>query len=382
MRVIDADGHVEESVATFSDKYLDPAFRSQRPQVVGADGLAYWMIEEQLFPRRVGRGCHNLGTPVSHDGKLAKHSIDKPDSRESMELSDIRARLRAMDEEEIAAQVIYPTLFLAYPLTSNPAFATALTTAYNRFMGDRLSGQERLKWAAVVNLDDVAAAARQVHEAKRLGAATVMVLGTAGDRLLDDESLLPFYEAVAQENLPLAVHVGWSCPPLSNLYTHIYPSGVIPFCMPVLMGFVSILSGGILDRFPDLRMVFLEAGSLWVHFVLDRLEHRFKNSLAKILPQLAPKSAHAPMEYIRRGNIYFSAEIEDALLPQVIELVGEGQIVFGSDMPHGDRERFAARMLEERTDLSATAKVSILEKNPARLYRIKEEELARLAQVV
>ncbi|MBI2357962.1 MAG: amidohydrolase [Deltaproteobacteria bacterium] len=382
MRVIDADGHVEESVATFSDQYLDPAFRSQRPQVMGADGLAYWMIEEQLFPRRVGRGCHNLGTPVSYGGKLAKHSIDKPDTRESMELSDIRARLQAMDEEGIAAQVIYPTLFLAYPLSSNPALATALTTAYNRFMGDRLAGQERLMWAAVVNLDDVAASARQVHEAKRLGASAVMVLGTAGDRLLDDESLLPFYEAVAQENLALAVHVGWACPPLSNLYTHIYPSGVIPFCMPVLMGFVAILSGGILDRFPDLKVVFLEAGSLWIHFLVDRLQHRFKNSLAKVVPQAAPKAAHPPLEYIRRGNLYFSAEIEDALLPQVIELVGEGQIVFGSDMPHGDRERFAARMLQERADLSSSAKVCILEKNPARLYGINEQELARLAQAV
>lgn len=368
MRVIDADGHVEESQATFSDKYLDPAFRPQRPQPVGRDGLVYWMIDEQLFPRRVGPGCHNLGTPVSIDGKPARHSIGKPDSPESMELADIKARLQSMDKEDIAVQVIYPTLFLAYPLTANSAFATALSSAYNRFMGDRLSGQDRLRWAAVANLDDMAAATKQVHEAKRLGASAVMVLGTAGDRLLDNESLYPFYDAVAEENLPLAVHVGWSCPPLSNLYTHIYPSGVIPFCAPVLMGFVSFISGGLLDRYPNLRVAFLEAGSLWIHFMLDRLEHRYKNSLAKILPQLAPKSARPPMDYIKGGNIYFSAEIEDALLPQVIELVGEEQIVFGSDMPHGDRERFAGRMLQEREDLSDSAKVSILEKNPLRLY--------------
>ena len=34
-----ADGHVEESPATFDDKYLDPGFRAQRPRVVGVDGL-------------------------------------------------------------------------------------------------------------------------------------------------------------------------------------------------------------------------------------------------------------------------------------------------------------------------------------------------------
>ena len=51
MRVIDADGHVEENPATFSDAYLDPAFRAQRPRVIGMDGLAYWMIDEQLYPQ-------------------------------------------------------------------------------------------------------------------------------------------------------------------------------------------------------------------------------------------------------------------------------------------------------------------------------------------
>src|SRR3990172_7301659 len=113
MRVIDADGHVEENPATFSDKYLDPAFRSQRPQVIGMEGLAYWMIDEQLYPRRVGRGCHNLGTPVSYQGKPTRHAARKADSPESMELTDLNARLRAMDEEDIAIQVLYPTLFLA-----------------------------------------------------------------------------------------------------------------------------------------------------------------------------------------------------------------------------------------------------------------------------
>ena len=371
MRYIDADGHVEENPATFSDQYLDPAFRSQRPRVVGVDGMAYWVIDEQLFPRRVGRGCNNLGTPVRYDGKLAMHSVGKPDSPDSMELTDPKARLRAMDEEEIAIQVIYPTLFLAYPLSSNPGLVTVLCSSYNRWLGDRLSGSERLKWAAVVNLDDIPAAVREVHEAKRLGAVAVMVLGTAGDHLLDHPRLLPFYEAVTEDNLALAVHVGWACPAINNLYTHIYPSGVIAFHMPVLMGFTALISGGVLDRCPNLRVVFLEAGCMWVPFMLDRLNHRYQNqgkSLAQFLPQTTPHEALPPMEYVKRGNLYFGVEVEDFLLPQVLGLVGEGQIVSGSDMPHGDRERFVARLLQKRSDLSASAKENILEKNPARLY--------------
>jgi uncharacterized protein len=373
MRVIDADGHVEENPVTFSDKYFDPAFRSQRPQVVpgSEEGLAYWMIDEQLFPRRVGRGCHNLGTPVSYQGRPVRHAQRKPDTVGSMELTNLRERLEIIDEEGISLQVLYPTLFLAYPLSCNPAYVTAMCDAYNRWLGDVLSGQKRLKWVGVVNLDDIPASVRQVNEAKKLGAVGMMILGTAGDKLLDDPSLLSFYEAVSEADLPLAVHVGWSCPSINNLYSHIYPSGVIPFTMPVLMGLVSMMSGGIFDRFPNLRVVYLEAGCLWVHFILERLHHRFQHSgknLVNVVSRTAPIQKLAPMDYVKKGNLYFSAEIEDALLPQVLELVGDGQILFGSDMPHGDRERFAARMLQERTDISESAKTKILESNPIRFY--------------
>ena len=371
MRYIDADGHVEECLPTFSDKYLDPDFRPLRPTVIGRDGLAYWVIDEQMFPRRVGRGCNNLGTPASYDGKPTKHTALKPDSIESMELSDINARLRSMDEEDIAVQVVYPSLFLAYPLTSNMALASALAASYNRWLGDRLGGNQRIRWAAIVNLDDVQSAARQVREAKSLGAVAVMVLGTAGDLTFDNPTLLPFFESLAEAKLPLAVHVGWSCPALSNIYSHIYPSGVIAFLVPVMMGLVGLISGGVLDRFPDLRVTFLEAGCQWVHFVLERMDHRFRrtrNQLSTFHAQTAPQHELPPMEYVRKGNLFFSTEADDVLLPQVIELVGEDHLVFGSDMPHGDREPFVVRKVKARKDIAESAKLKILETNPARLY--------------
>ena len=309
MRYIDADGHVEESPLTFADKYLDPGFRAQRPRVVELDGMVYWEIDEQLFPRRVGRGCNNLGTPTSFNGKPAIHTLGKPESIGCMELTDLTARLKIMDEEGIAVQVLYTTLFLAYPLSANPALVSALCSSYNRWLGDTLAGHERLKWAAVVNLDDGASAAAEVREAKRLGAVAVMVLGTAGDRQLDDPLLFPFYEALSNEQLPLAIHVGWSCPSINNLYSHIYPSGVVAFHFPVLMGFAALISGGVLDRFQNLRAVFLEAGSMWVPYMIDRLNHRFQNqgkTLVKFLPQTKPAQALPVMDYINRGT-FFSA---------------------------------------------------------------------------
>jgi predicted TIM-barrel fold metal-dependent hydrolase len=63
--------------------------------------------------------------------------------------------------------------------------------------------------------------------------------------------------------------------------------------------------------------------------------------------------------------------VEDVLLPQVIELVGEKQMVFGTDMPHGDRERFAGRELAKRKDIGDSAKAAMLEANPSHLYGLR-----------
>lgn len=373
MYLIDADGHVEESEATFSDEYMDPAFRLQRPRVVAVEQMVYWMIEEQMYPRRVGRGAHNLGTPASYKGEKTPHARKKSDTIGSMEIRGVAERIEAMDKEGISLQVLYPTLFLAYPLAANPALVTAMSSAYNRFLGDQVGAHERLKWAAVVNLDDVAGAVEQVREAHGLGAVAVMVLGTIGDRMLDDPAFLPFYEALVERDMTLAIHVGWACPALSGLFTHIYPSSVNAFLMPVLLGFSAMIHSGLLDRFPTMRVGFLEAGCQWVHFMIDRMDHRFVHSgnfLADILVDTVPKAKLAPMEYMRQGNLYLSAEVEDALLPQVVELVGEGQVVYGSDMPHGDREVLSSDYLKQREDLSEAVKTKILQDNGARLYNL------------
>ena len=191
--------------------------------------------------------------------------------------------------------------------------------------------------------------------------------------MLDDPAFLPFYEALVERDMTLAIHVGWACPALSGLFTHIYPSSVNAFLMPVLLGFSAMIHSGLLDRFPTMRVGFLEAGCQWVHFMMDRMDHRFVHSgnfLADILVDTVPKAKLAPMEYMRQGNLYLSAEVEDALLPQVVELVGEGQVVYGSDMPHGDREVLSSDYLKQREDLSETVKTKILQDNGARLYNL------------
>ena len=82
------------------------------------------------------------------------------------------------------------------------------------------------------------------------------------------------------------------------------------------------------------------------------------------------EAARKPSEYLRSGQVYVSGEVEDALLPQALALLGEDQFLFASDMPHADREPDAARELLAREDVSATARRKILDDNPRRSYRL------------
>jgi predicted TIM-barrel fold metal-dependent hydrolase len=371
MAVLDADAHVEEWAETFDDRYLDPAFQKRRPQVVGAGHRAYWLIDDQIFPRLVGRGCHIIGTPTGYGTVPTEYTAAKGEDIDSMELRSVEARIQQNVREGIDLQVVYPTLFLAYPLTSDPALAAALCRSYNNWIHD-ICGQrpDKLKWVAVVSLDDVPSAVAELRRCRQvLDAVGVIVLGTVGEKNLDHPSLAPFWQTAAELECPVAVHVGWPCVPLSNLYDRLYDSIVIPFALPTLMAFNAVLSGGILDRHPTLRVGFFELGSQWVPFLIDRMSHYY-DFVAERAPAARPAARRPPLEYLQSGQVYITCEVDDRLLPQVVTLIGEDQIFFASDIPHGDREPDAVKTLEGRTDLTEAAKRKILYDNAARFYSL------------
>ena len=88
------------------------------------------------------------------------------------------------------------------------------------------------------------------------------------------------------------------------------------------------------------------------------------------MPRALPAAKGLPEDYLRSGNIYVSCEVEDRLLPYVIDLIGEDHILFASDIPHSDRMVNSVAYLRNRTDLADSAKRKILSENPVRLYRM------------
>jgi uncharacterized protein len=369
MSFFDTDAHVYENEVVFADKYLEPKYRAQRPQVVAVDNRPHWYVESQLFPRWFGRAPYILGTPLAYGEAEMPATAVAGGTRESMELVTAAARYPDMDREDIDYQVIYPSLMMAQ-LTDDPLFEAALNRSYNLWLADVLSGQDRVRWIAWLSLRDVPSAVAQVREAKRNGAVGVSILGTVGDQTLDAPQFLPFFEAAAAEDLTVVVHVGHSWPALHNLYDNHFFSMSLAFTLPVLLGFAAITGGGVLDKVPSLRVGFLEAGCLWVHFLSERLEHRYDlgHRMAQVIGTAPPPAKRHPLEYLRSGQVYINTEGEDLLLPQVIDLIGDDRIILGSDMPHGDREPFAKRDFVARRDLSDASKQKILWDNGWQFY--------------
>jgi predicted TIM-barrel fold metal-dependent hydrolase len=366
---IDADAHVEECEETFGEPFLPGEFQPRRPQVVGTNGRAFWMLEDQLFPKLQGRACHIVGTPNAYAGTRTEISRLKPETVESMEMRDLAQRSREMQKEGIGLQVIYPTLFLAPRLTADARLLTALYRAYNSWIAHRCAERpDEFKWVAIVPLPDVAESVRELERAKGLGAVGVMIPGIPEDRLLDDPTLLPFWEAVSRLDVPVGIHIAWCYPGLNNLYTNLFASATVPFVVPTFAAFVSIVAGGILDRFPTLRVAFLEAGCEWVPFWVARMDHFYEFAVERV-PRALPAAKRKPSEYLRSGQVYVSCEVEDKLLPYVIDLMGgDDYLFFASDIPHSDRMYDSPAYFLRRSDLSETAKWKILRDNARRFY--------------
>jgi predicted TIM-barrel fold metal-dependent hydrolase len=358
MIVFDADGHVEESQTTFS--FLEKEYFERRPLALGFDSNtvygshnAIWFIDGEVYPKVLGKGGFTFKTPTLMEG-----AKEKPFSIGAQELTDVEARLKDLDRAEIDKQVVYPTLFLT-TTTDDVKFEAALFRSYNSFMADACSKSGgRIRFAALVPIRDIDESIRELGRAKRLGAASVMLLGVAWDKCLGDETLYPFYEEAAKLDIPVCIHFGWGCPAVTSAFeSH---QSFYSAVLPVLMGFHSLMCSGVLDTLPKLRFAFLETGSFWAPYVIHQLRRSRRARCAK-----------DPAQYFKDGRIYIACEADEDI-NYLTELIGEDCLVVASDYPHLDasHEESMKQAVMRREDVPLRVREKILSANPQRLYSI------------
>jgi predicted TIM-barrel fold metal-dependent hydrolase len=137
--------------------------------------------------------------------------------------------------------------------------------------------------------------------------------------------------------------------------------------LPAMMAFVAIVGHGMLDRYPRLKVGFLEFGAEWIFYMVGRLDHYLPidRSQMPIKDEVPQRTIE---EYVRSGRIFLAGEADDKMLVQEIALLGEDQILYSSDLPHGEGRHNAAKEILARHDLSDTQKQQILYHNAVKFF--------------
>ncbi|MPZ76542.1 MAG: amidohydrolase family protein [Deltaproteobacteria bacterium] len=127
---------------------------------------------------------------------------------------------------------------------------------------------------------------------------------------------------------------------------------------PQMRQFTNLMFSGVLGKYSDLRIAFLEAGCGWVPYLMSKMEARMGELVR-------------PAKLIEHGQIYFQCG-EEMTTRRDLDLLGDRCLFWASDFPHEGNVDMARAVKEflEREDIPESSKRKISYDNPKRLYRL------------
>jgi predicted TIM-barrel fold metal-dependent hydrolase len=349
--IIDADAHLIEG-APFVQRALErwPERVSLHEDLTfGIDGLRY--------PKRDGTG---VGVPPQHS--LCETGVDDAPYT-------VAGMVGAADREGIDVMVLYPSLGLAAHSIRDARFGCEFAGALNEYMAEWTAASGgRLRGVATVPLRHPEAAIKVLARAKSLGLCAATIPPALDEQNLDHPGLDRFYAAAADMEMPLAVHgaPGLHMPPIGvDRFANYIQVHCVSFPFDQMVAMTAMVTGGVLERHPELRVAFVEAGATWLPYFLDRLHEHYEKRASWI----ERGWGRDPREYLARGQIFVTCEADETLLGATVDALGEDCIMYASDYPHWDSEYpRSSRGLRERDDISEAARAKILGGTARRFY--------------
>jgi uncharacterized protein len=237
-------------------------------------------------------------------------------------------------------------------------FATALASAYNDWLIETwLDRDERLRGSIQVALQDPEAAAREIDRIGQHPGMVQVLFPQAAERAFGHPSYDPIYAAAVRNDLLIAVHPSGSTgtfpmPTPTGSWPRTYMEYHAAFALPYQAQVASLVCEGTFVRFPELRIVLLEAGFAWLPHVAWSLDAHWR-SLHLEVPWLTRR----PSEYIREHLVLGTQPIivpdDTAQFVQLLEMIdGDQVLLFASDYPHWDFDaphRFLPREVPPET---------------------------------
>jgi predicted TIM-barrel fold metal-dependent hydrolase len=381
VKVIDADTHMTEQHDLWTSR-APASLRDRVPQVARLDGMACWCVDGEILGRAGAGGVVDI---EGHKGRSFEGLFEWEIEKAHVASYDPTARVELMDELGVYAQIVFPGVVglggqgLGAVVQDVALRATCLEIFNEASAEIQAESHNRLLPMGLLPAWDIDACVREAQRIKDLGLRGVNLTSDPQDLGAPDLASPewdPVWDACSSLGLPVHFHIGASLTTMSYFGTYPWAShdedtklaigGTLLFIGNARV-VVNIICSGMLDRFPELKIVSVESGAGWVPFILEALEYEMEENA----PGLKASLSLTPKEYFRR-NIYATMWFERSDVVSVVKAVGEDNILFETDFPHPtclfpDPLVTAARNM---ADLTPTAQRKILGGNAAALYDI------------
>jgi uncharacterized protein len=364
LRYIDSDGHILEH-PTAMPEYAPEKYRDRIWHIeTDGDGDEWLVYNGNRTPANGMAAAGVAGMSDDDRERAFRGEMRYTETRPAA--WNAKARLDDMDEDHIDLAVLYPTMLLGLQSIDDVEFGLVQAQAYNNWCSDHVQeGDGRLFGAGALppmhEPDDVAAVADEIRRVAALpGMVSVFMRpNPAIDwRPFNDPVYDPIWQAAHDTGLPIGLHpflspdlpgacrgLRLSRPrhddgsyvddfdpddamgPTGNIFTQ----GIAnPFDVMSSISFLT--AGGVCERFPEAKFIFLEANGGWLVPWLERFDHHCRKYHweARHLSML-------PSEYFRR-QCWISFDPDEAMLAftATSPLVGADRIIWASDYPHPD----------------------------------------------
>jgi predicted TIM-barrel fold metal-dependent hydrolase len=365
--VIDADGHGGEPLDW--RRRIPDRFRPQMVEYVRALKEHYGIT---------GRNVPGGGMQVNDDNPAATTWSDDdfelgPPSSMRPGMYDPEARIADMDLEGIDAAVLFPPGTGEEFALHDRDFSIALCRTLNDARAEFGSyAPDRIKFVAKLPMIDPDAAAEELERCVTEHGFVGMVCPQhVLDKNLDHPSFDVVWATAERLGVAVTIHGGGQAQGqvpfvierLSSTLT------VHAFTHPVgaMLAVTNFTVGGVLHRHPSLRVGFMEAGTGWLPFWLERLDEHWEH-----VPNQAPGIDRAPSRYFLDGNCYVTCEPDEKMVPYVLRAVKPDVVCYASDYCHWDCVfPHSVRVLAERDDLEHEEKERVFARNAAALYGLE-----------
>ena len=307
-----------------------------------------YVIDGPKGPKWVSRGGGEFGLQngmgsagreyvagqIQRSDRMAAQGLYDDGRKGIRRLTDPDLRLKDQDLDGISGEVLYGILGATNRL-NDPEAAIEMMRIYNGWLADFCTTYpDRLAGIATIPGHDVAAAVAEIERIAERGALRGLEVPAAADaKALHEPHWAPLWAAAAASGLPLHFHtVGGMRPDLDSMpplqARQAFAVYITGFQLNMATKLMEVIYGGVLEAHPTLIIVIGESGIGWIPYILDHMDLEWEEQFKDLTLTMKPSDY-----WHRQCRATYQS---DPVGVRLIDLLGEDNIMWGSDFPHPD----------------------------------------------